>query len=544
MSTFKFKSRISKVFFADVDLSRISFLYLLFSFSSIAMITEALLFKYAFIVEFEAAINLEVFIILFTVCISFLVSGKVVDYIKNRTNSFNYILFLTLIGLFLTVFSNVKPVYYTGLFIILFTLPQLIVLWFTILVHETNILNRGRVTAFLIIMSFIIGTTGAFFVLFEPLYNYFFILEGAMLILIWGVSKKYKYLETEERLRSDKKYFKIIFEKHFFRYSSSFTILSFILGNLLATHGYDMDLLVFCIASFLYIIAAGWFLDNIGRKISIVLGILLLSFFLISSGSFIGSEYIFGIPKRIFLGIHYAFSITPLLLAIFTISGDFSIERGNLKFRGRINGLFMGLMFLGIIIGFLFTRWISDLPGVDLFIPNFSSLINSFALVILLVWMMSMKEFLVSKERNWASTIKILYVFNNTGVCFYSYNFESKDQKLYAKEDECMDEDLVSSALTGVLSILSEITHSKKKLRRIEKDDDYLYFSYGKNHITTLISSMDLPVLTRKLDNFSKDFEDKFYEDLKKFVGNMTPFESTKYLIKKNFTQKYAFLTE
>ncbi|MFX1323140.1 MAG: hypothetical protein ACFFAQ_16005, partial [Promethearchaeota archaeon] len=59
-----------------------------------------------------------------------------------------------------------------------------------------------------------------------------------------------------------------------------------------------------------------------------------------------------------------------------------------------------------------------------------------------------------------------------------------------------------------------------------------------------LISSMDLPVLTRKLDNFSKDFEDKFYEDLKEFVGNMTPFESTKYLIKKNFTQKYAFLTE
>jgi len=543
MSTFKFKSKVSKVFFADIALSRISFLYLLLSFSSLAMITEALLFKYAFIVEYETAINLEVFIILFIISISFLVSGIVVDYLKDRTSSFNYILLLTLIGLFLTVLGNVI-VYYIGLFIILITLPQLIVLWFTILVHETNILNRGRVTAFLIIISFIIGTTGAFFVLFDPLYNYFFILVGAMLILIWGVSKRYKYLETEERLRSNKKYVKIIFEKHFFRYSSSFTILSFILGNLLATHGYDMDLLVFCIASFLYLIAAGWFLDNVGRKISIVLGILLLSFFLISSGSFIGSEYIFGIPKRIFLGIHYAFSITPLLLAIFTISGDFSIERGNLKFRGRINGLFMGLMFLGIIFGFVFTRWISDLPGVDLFIPNFSNLINSFALVILLVWMMSMKEFLVSKERNWASTIKILYVFNNTGVCFYSYNFESKDQKLYAKEDECMDEDLVSSALTGVLSILSEITHSKKKLRRIEKDDDYLYFSYGKNHITTLISSMDLPVLTRKLDNFSKDFEDKFYEDLKKFVGNMTPFESTKYLIKKNFTQKYAFLTE
>ena len=107
-----------------------------------------------------------------------------------------------------------------------------------------------------------------------------------------------------------------------------------------------------------------------------------------------------------------------------------------------------------------------------------------------------------------------------------------------------MDEDLVSSALTGVLSILSEITRSKKKLRRIEKDDNFLYFSYGKNHIATLISSMDLPVLTRKLDNFSKEFEDSFAEELKHFVGNMTPFKPTKYLVRKIFTQKYAFYAE
>ena len=75
MSTFKFKSKVSKVFFADIALSRISFLYLLLSFSSLAMITEALLFQYAFIVDYETAINLEVFIILFIISISFLVSG-------------------------------------------------------------------------------------------------------------------------------------------------------------------------------------------------------------------------------------------------------------------------------------------------------------------------------------------------------------------------------------------------------------------------------------------------------------------------------------
>ena len=209
---------------------------------------------------------------------------------------------------------------------------------------------------------------------------------------------------------------KIIFEKHFFRYSSSFTVLSFILGDLLARYGFDLDIIAFSIASFFYLLAAGWFLDNIGRKYAIVLGILVLSFFLISYGSFVEAEVIYGIPKKIYLSIHYGFSITPLLLAIFTVSGDFSTERGNLKYRGRINGLLISLMFIGIVIGYVFSKWINGLynanPDLNLIIPEFPDRINSFLLVILLVWMMGMKEFLVSKELQWASTIKDICFMN------------------------------------------------------------------------------------------------------------------------------------
>lgn len=43
--------------------------------------------------------------------------------------------------------------------------------------------------------------------------------------------------------------------------------------------------------------------------------------------------------------------------------------------------------------------------------------------------------------------------------------------------------------------MISEITKSKKHLRKIEKEGINLFFSYGKYHIAALISSMDLPIL-------------------------------------------------
>ena len=343
-------------------------------------------------------------------------------------------------------------------------------------------------------------------------------------------------------MKSDKKYFRIIFEKHFFRYSSSFFILSFILGNLLGRYSFDVDLFIYAIASFLYLIAAGCFLDNIGRKSSIVLGILVVSVFLIF-GSFIESDYIFGMPRKTLLSIHYGFSLLPLLLAIFTISGDFSTERGNLKFRARINGFYMALLFFGAIIGFIFSRLINDLyerfSVFQEFLPNFPNLLNGFILVILLVWMMAMKEFLVSKEKKWADSIKNIIIFNKNGICLYNYSFEQKDVFKGEADETDFDEDLVSGALTGISAILSEITHTKRQLRQIQKEDATLIFAYGKYHIVTLIAKMDLPVLFKKLDELSRDFESRFLKELKKFQGNVSHFEPTKFLIIKYFSKKY-----
>jgi hypothetical protein len=154
--------------------------------------------------------------------------------------------------------------------------------------------------------------------------------------------------------------------------------------------------------------------------------------------------------------------------------------------------------------------------------------------------MMAMKEILISKEKDWASNTISLLVFHKGSVCLYDHKFKLQEQVSTSK----LDENVISGALTGVLKIISEITQSKKWLRKIDKGGIYLYFSYGKYHVATLIASMDLPILTKKLDAFSKEFGAQFEKSLKDFTGNVSPYEDTKYLVEKYFNQKYVAILE
>jgi MFS family permease len=533
------KQWFSRVFTRDINIPRKTFMYLLFSLLAIMLIVEALIAEYMNIISNVSVIGIEVIIFIIIIAVAFFLSGIIVDFIKHRTRYFNLTLAICVIGLLISAIPP-RTLYYLGLLIVLLTIPQLIIVWFTILVHETNILNRGRISTYLLIPCFNLGAISIIFFVFDSLYVFFGILELCIFLIIFWYSRSYNYLETKDRLESDKKYSKIVFEKHFFRYSSSFTILSFTLGGLMARYTFEIELPIFLIVSSLYLIAAGCFLDNFGRKISIVLGILVVSFFLISYNSFVGESYIFGIPRTTFLSIHYGLSIGPLILAIFTIAGDFSTERGNLKFRGRINGIFMQLFFVGAIIGFIFSKLIDSLPGIENFIPNFPNLLNSIILVILLVWMMGMKEFLVSKEKKWAFSLNNILVFSKSGVCLYNHNFKKTDKAEEEKEKTKFDQDLVSGALTGIITIINEITQSKKQLRKIDKEGGFLLFGYGKYHVVALIATMELPVLFKKIDEFSREFENIFMKELKSFQGNVHRFIPTKYLIKKYFSQKYS----
>ncbi len=538
-----------KVFVKDVNIGKKSFFYLFFSFLAVILIVEFFIFEYFVKMKIGFTREIPAIIILFIISLIFLLSGFLVDIIKDKTRLYIITLSICIIGLYLSTFSYplTKSI---SLVIILITIPQLIIVWFSTLVHETNILNRGRITAFLLTTCFLIGLTGLIFIFYKDLFIFFIIIEIIFLNIIIWFSRTYRYVETEKRLKSDKKYLKLIFEKHFSRYSITFAFLSGLLGGLLYNSlkcfsRYEIDIIAFSVISFFYVIAAGWFFDNVGRKNTLVIGILIVSFFYISHSSFYlqDAELVFWIPIKIHISIHYAFAILPLILAIITISGDFSTERGNLKYRGRINGLFMSLMCFGLALGYILYRMIDVLyenTDIAKYLPNLPNLFNSFVIVIVLVWMMAGKDILVSKERDWAKTLKSLFIFSTSGVCIYNHSFIQKYQTK-EEENECeIDEDLISGALSGIITIISEITRSKKHIKKIDKEGNHLFFAFGKYHIAALITTTDLPVLFKKLDNFSQEFGQIFSKDLKRFQGNVQKFASTKYIIRKYFSQKYS----
>ena len=495
--------------------------------------------------------EMPVIMVFFIISIFFLASGFFIDIIiKKKTKFFNILLLICIIGLFLTSFND--PLYIIiGILINLITIPQLIIIWCSTLVHETNILNRGRVTAIILTSSFLIGLLDLFFVFFQDLFIYLIVVEFILLIIIIINSRYYEYIETKERLKSDRKYFDIIFEVHFSRYTIGFAFLSGLLGGLLNDSlgyfdGFKVDIFTFTITSIFYILMAGWFFDNFGRKNTLVIGILIVSFFYLTYGSFYGENtypFVFGIPKDIHISLHYAFAIIPLIFAILTIAGDFSTERGNLKYRGSIYGIFLSLLCFGVGTGYLLYKMIhifyENVVEMQSMVPNLPYLLNSFVLVFILVWMMVGKDILVSKEKNWAKSLKTLFVISKSGICLYNHDFILKYQP---KEEGEFDEDLISGAFTGVITILSEITKSSKRIKKIDKEGNHIYFAFGKYHIVALITSMDLPVLFKKLLAFSRAFEQNFTEETKNFKGNVKVFSPAKFLIKKYFSQKYSEL--
>ena len=150
------KQWFSKVFARDINIPKKTFLYLFFSLLAIMLIVEGLLFNYIKMVRDVGTLSVQGYIFVFTVAISFFISGILVDFIKNRTRYYNLTLLVCIIGLLMSAISN-KIFNYLGLLIVLLAIPQLIIVWFTILVHETNILNRGRISAYLLIPSFNLG---------------------------------------------------------------------------------------------------------------------------------------------------------------------------------------------------------------------------------------------------------------------------------------------------------------------------------------------------------------------------------------------------
>ena len=141
----------------------------------------------------------------------------------------------------------------------------------------------------------------------------------------------------------------------------------------------------------------------------------------------------------------------------------------------------MALMFFGLGVGYLLYKMIENLyttfPDMRNWVPEAPNLLNSFVLVITLVWIMAGKDILVSKERDWAKTLKNIFIFSNSGVCIYTHSFIQKYQPKEEEVECAIDEDLISGALSGIITIISDFRFLRK---------------FNRSGITTRLPLIDL----------------------------------------------------
>ncbi len=510
-----FKAWFKKAFLRDMRITKKGFIYFLVAFT----------FAFATLINLVISISTlniglnieEMFntgaIPVIVLILSLIISGYIVDLCKNRMKLLLISGFFILFGLSLRlsedIVLNTIGDSMTIFFFVIFILDLM-----TIIIHETTILNRGRLIGYLFFFSCLISIPFIFLVLINP-YSILFFLIILFIILLF-IYTDYSYIETTERLSSDITFKDSLKKRSLNGYLLGFLTLGFVIGNAYPlTIPISFQSIWFISFLLLFFVYIGVLLDNMGRKWSFTAGIAIIAGIVILLGVF---------PLEISYSIFLGVAIPTVLVQVITFAGDLSTERNTLKYRGRILGIFVLFLIIGFLGGFITAYSLSQFYFTDpnnlSWIPNLTNAINALLLISLLVWIMPLSEILSSKESDWASTLRHLYIFNRDSICLHAKNFLPDNDMI-----DLLPEDLVTGGLTGILTLISEITNEKKKnLRIIDKAGIKIYFSYGKSVIVALISTKYLPVLFKKLEIFTKEFERQFYKELSNFKGKINPF--------------------
>lgn len=515
--------RFRRLFLRDLSITRRGFLYFLITF---VFCTISLNYIVVFILQYSPeqllfnGLGLTFFIAL---CFTIVIAGFIIDKVKDRVKLLLISSPITLIGLIFIIFGNLFQL--IGISLMILSTGFFIIDLLTIYIHESNILNRGRLLGYLFFIAFIISHIIISITYGNTLVVIF--IESAFFILIYFISKKYKYKETEERLTSSKNFFQLLTGGyHILGYLIVFLIFGYVLGNAFSTYGeINISPLIF-VPLFMFLFALfGVSLDNFGRKWTFAAGLLMISSIFLFAGIF-QSPILY---NSIFFGV----AIPIIFLILFTLSADFTTERNTIKYRARMICLSLLVFIVGLITGVLFHFLLNQVylshPLFFYWIPYYLQGLSPFLLIVTLVWISSLPEILSYKEADWADSLLSLYVFNTSAACLYSKNFKPN------QKGKILSEDLITGGFTGIIGLISEITNQNKNLNIIDKEGVKIYFSYGKSVISALISTKYLPVLSKKLDIFTKTFERQFEYELAHFTGKINPFYDAKKLVYRYF---------
>jgi len=530
-------SLTAKCLFKGIEISKQDFLLVFLIFNSLVFLIIGQFTLIGMTQMSPEKLDIITTVVIFNgLLIGFIVSIYIIDKIKDPISLMKYILAISL-GItliqFPIVFFDLIIVMEVLLFSNIFILIVAIMTICKIFLIITNILERGRVMAYLLIFTFV----GIAIILSSLLFIYIVVIPIIFVILtIYFLQKNQSKYKMSFR-KTNKKNIEKRFEKELIKYHLFFFYFSLTAG--LATPfygslhlGYDIIggniILMFSIVLIFTIIISlviGIIFDFFGRMGVLTYIILAIA---IATYTFIFHFYPIDLYFAVVISAYIAcFMSVPLLIG----------DRVTREYYGKALSISNLTIILGIIIGMWLRvsmpRFIEDEPSIEN-ILNGSIFMSCIICFMLLLYM---RETLPRKEQAWKDFIYYFYIIHDSGLLLYEHSFqEDKESNI----NDQVSSDLKAGGIIGVKTILKEIMRGQKEVKRIDQGDRILLINHSENVVFALVVKEELIVIRKKIEAFIEDFNASFSEFTKDigFSGvDMRIFKPIEQLAVKHFGQ-------
>jgi hypothetical protein len=231
--------------------------------------------------------------------------------------------------------------------------------------------------------------------------------------------------------------------------------------------------------------------------------------------------------------------IAPMSIIIMFISGIMHVIASTVYFyfaikeKGiiRYQAFFTGLGILAVLIGATIRP--SDIKTifpnlVQIFQANITLPIETYPFFLIYVGLLLMVIFQVNFiiKLQWMKQIRSVYLLTPSGISLLEKHYEDKQLPTKNSEDKSID----------IKNILDKIV-KEKKIEKMDLNGSKILLGYGDRIIGVLIVNKALMILSKKLKDYIKDFEDLFRDILPKLENvNLEIFKPAYVLLNRHFS--------
>jgi MFS family permease len=274
-----------------------------------------------------------------------------------------------------------------------------------------------------------------------------------------------------------------------------------------------------CVVAVLVAPFLGHLTDLKGRKLMFNLACALLALLfgllaLSNQGSFGSEDPVIFYVGGILIGVSYPAMLGSEYLIFQELSSD------STRLQTFAHGMFIHVLgiAIGVTIGLL-----TQTPDIAYYL-----LVTNLLLIGLFITSTAIEPLPNKEELSWRDALQQVYIYYTiSGVGLYEYSFRPGEERA--------DENLVTGGLTGISSLIAEMTKRDGNLTAIRQQNANILFHTGRWVTVALLAENDLKILHSKIETITNEFEEFFEPYLVNFSGNVEVFAPTETLLRRVF---------